>query len=355
MRSRLTYILLVIFLLSLACSLPLLPGSAVPLPQVDPLILVTEDPNASPTPTPFQPERVTVTPTAIKTTSNPTQVIITPAPTEIPPTVKPLPQPTNTLTPLTLPEGQVNILLLGSDLRSRDPAFRTDIILWVSINPHIKSVSVISFPRDLYVFLPGVGMQRINTAQEFGGFALTQATFETNFGVRPDHYMLTNFSGFTSIIDILGGIDVNTAENLTDSCDIPGYNEKCSVGPGLVRMDSRLALWYVRSRYTTDDIDRGRRAQEVALAIFYRLLSLDALSQAPKLYEQFQGMIETDLSLVDILPLLPVAASLGDGSAIRRYTVGWGQVYSSITPDGAMVLVPIPGAIQAVFSEALSQ
>lgn len=197
-------------------------------------------------------------------------------------------------------------------------------------------------------------MQRINTAQEFGGFPLTQSTFASNFGYTPDHYILTNFSGFISIIDILGGIDVNTARNLTDKCDIPGQSV-CSVGPGIVHMNSDMALWYVRSRYTTDDIDRGRRAQEVILAVFNKLISLDAVKHAKELYTQISGMVETDLSLSDLLPILPVALTLGDGSNIHRYTIGWSQVYSWITADGAQVLVPIPGAIQNILTEALNQ
>ncbi len=351
MRSRPFKILILLISLTLACSLPLQqqapPGLAYPDQSI---VLITDDPHALPTLTPFQPHLVTATATPKATLPAPS-----PTHTAIPPTVEPptAPAPVDTVAPPA--EGVVNILVLGSDLRPQDPSFRTDIILWVAVNKGKKTVSVISFPRDLWVYVPGVGMQRINTSQEFGGFAETQLMFQTNFGYRPDHYMLTSFSGFINIIDLLGGIDVDAAVNLTDSCDIPGQNGTCSVGPGVVHMDSKLALWYVRSRYSTSDIDRGRRAQEVLLALFRRLISLDALKQAPQLFEQLHGMVETDLSIGDFLPLLPVAAAIGDGSSIYRYSIGYSEAYDWTTVDGARVLVPYPGAIQAIIAKIVSR
>lgn len=350
-RRLLALILLVIFVLSASCSLAEPAPSVEPAAaEIDPIILVTEDPHATHTPTPFQPEPATPTATSTPTaTATPTATPTvpstpTPAPTEVPPT------PT-----IDLPQGYVNILIMGTDLRSIDPSFRTDVMLWVAINAQQKKVSIISFPRDLWVNLPGIGMQRINTSQELGGFIETQLMFKANFGYVPDHYVLTNFAGFTSIIDTLGGIEVNAAVNLTDKCDLSDYHGICSVGPGMVHMDSKMALWYVRSRYTTSDVDRGRRAQEVILAIFRRLLSLDAVAQVPQLFDQFRSMVETDLSIDDILPLLPSITELGDGSSIQRFQIGYQQAYDWITPDGARVLVPYPGAVQAIFSQAMSK
>lgn len=362
---RLIGICLLLILLQLACNLPVSPALPTPTlpPQNDAVLLATDDPNAPPTATPFQPDHSSPTPgetlpvaTLQETDTNILLTITTtatPQPAETTTTTAQPSAPSPTIESLPVPQGIVNILLLGSDLRSTDPSFRTDVILWVAVNTDQKTVSIISFPRDLWVMVPGVGMQRINASQEYGGFPLTQATFESNFGVTPDHYVLTNFSGFTNIIDILGGIDVNAAQNLTDSCDIPGYGKECSVGPGMVHMNSALALWYVRSRYSTSDIDRGRRAQEVILAIFRRLLSLGAITHAAQIYDQFHGMVETDMALGDILPLLPLITSIGDGSAIRRFSIDYHEVYDWTTADGAQVLVPYPSAIQNVLRQAL--
>jgi LCP family protein required for cell wall assembly len=228
------------------------------------------------------------------------------------------------------------------------------VILWLSLNPKLGTATLLSFPRDLWVYIPGLGNQRINVAMAYG-FNVLQQTFQYNFGITPDHYVLTSFDGFKSIIDTLGGIDVNASQNLTDYCDLPqaAGNGKCSVGPGIVHMNGATALWYARSRYSTSDFDRTRRAQEVIIAGFKRLMSLDAVSKAGTLYNQYKNSVQTDLSLSDILPLLSMAPQLTDASKIRRFAIGPSQVYDWVTPAGAMVLVPIPAACQAVILEAL--
>ncbi len=167
----------------------------------------TPNPHAAMTPTPFQPgdqaaQSSTGIPTNISSTENPDL------------------NPTKTETSLIIPKDQVNILVLGSDMRETAD-FRTDVILLVSISPSRNTVSVVSFPRDLYVQIPGWGSNRINTSQEFGGFPLTQSTFQINFGFTPDYYILTNFYGFIAIVDSLGGIDVHAAYQLSDICKLP--------------------------------------------------------------------------------------------------------------------------------------
>jgi len=291
----------------------------------------------NPTPTPFQPDDTNIIPvTDPQVGSEPSH---TPEPTQ---------------TGLQKPDGQVNILLLGSDLREGGYGFRTDSITWVSLNPKDGFVSAISFPRDLYVQIPGRGENRINVAYQTGGFDTLADTMEINFGVRPDHYVLIHMSGFTTLIDHLGGIEVQTERNLTDSCP-KWINESgtCSVGPGLVHMNSDVALWYVRSRYSTSDIDRGRRAQEVIQAIFKRLISLDAVLKAPDLYQTYTTYVETDINLPSVLSMLPLAKDVYENGDIRRHAVDFQYAYSWRTMAGASVLVPDKPAIQALLIEVL--
>jgi anionic cell wall polymer biosynthesis LytR-Cps2A-Psr (LCP) family protein len=120
-------------------------------------------------------------------------------------------------------------------------------------------------------------------------------------------------------------------------------------------MDGQTALWYVRSRHTTNDIDRGRRAQEVLFAIFAKLMSLNAITRLPELYATFQSNVETNLGLDVIAPLMPVASQvIGDTSRIHRYTIGPGQVTDFITEGGAMVLLPNYPAITALLNQAIN-
>lgn len=299
-----------------------------------------------PTATPFQP-------------SGATEVTSGTIPTPIPGLPNPSPEhenePTPTIKAFQKPEGQVNILLLGSDVRPDDGGFRTDIIVWVSLNPKGEFVSAISFPRDLFVQIPGMGENRINVAFPSGGFELLAETFEVNFGVRPDHYLMVDFNGFKSVINNLGGIEVQTAQNLTDSCakwiNASGI---CSAGPGTVHMNGDVALWYARSRYSTNDIDRARRAQEVIEAIFHRLMSLDVIMKAPDLYNAYKTYVQTDIALNHIVPLLPLANKINENSDIRNYVVGYDLAYDWITYQGAQVLVPDVAGIRALMAEALA-
>lgn len=250
------------------------------------------------------------------------------------------------------PEGQVNILLMGSDQRPNDGGFRTDVLLLLTLYPDGKSASLTSFPRDLYVYTPGWRVDRINSAFARGGFEMMAETMEYNFGVRPDHYVMVNFWNFESIINTMGGITVNVEQGLTDERDGPG---DFSVPAGNVNMDGETALWYVRSRGTSSDFDRTRREQEVLVGIFMRLFSVDALARAPELFDQYQQMVTTDLAITDLLPLVPLAADLGTGNgSLERYAIGPEQVDSFTTSSGGAVLLPVRDEVLDIMRQALN-
>lgn len=248
------------------------------------------------------------------------------------------------------PDNQVNILLLGSDQRPYSGGYRTDVFLLATINLDDQTINLTSFPRDLYVTLPGLYNDRINTAMARGGFTLVNEMLAYNFGFEADYYALINFWGFSDVINTLGGIDVNVGQTLTDHRS--GYGDY-TVYAGNVHMDGETALWYVRSRYTSSDFDRGRRQQEVLFALMMRLISFDLVTKFPELYEQYQNTIDTNLPLSEIKPLLPVADEFLKGE-IGQYAIGPAQVSNWITPGGAMVLLPNNTAIRSILLEALN-
>lgn len=342
MLQRLTRLALILFLVSIACSIPIAAANPSATPRAVAQVLVSAGPDSTATPTPFQPIGPTSTPTASAT------------PTETPVPEDPTETPVPTLDVDSLPEGTISLVILGSDWRPSS-GFRTDVMVLVSINPRLGKVSAVSFPRDLYVTIPGWTTQRINTAFAHGGFSMLADTLEVNFGVRPQYYIMTNFQGFVDIINSLGGIDVDVGQTLTDKCDLPqAVNTYCTVYPGVTQMDGDTALWYVRSRYSSSDFDRLRRAQEVLYGIFGKLMSLGAVSRLPDLYNSYRSSVETNMSIDDIIPLLPVAPQIfSDPGRIQRYTIGPGLVYPYWTPEGAAVLLPDYGAISQIIQEAL--
>jgi LCP family protein required for cell wall assembly len=308
--------------------------------QVDPArTVIAFDPNATITPTPFQPFNATAIPTL--------------TPTPLPPT------PTATQ-PVhsgggNRPEGQVSILVLGSDWREGG-GFRTDVMVVLSINTIQGTITVLSLPRDLWVNIPGYGYNRINVTQGIGGFSMTQNTFQSNFGFQPDHYIITNFDGFKGIITRLNGVNVHVRKSLRDKCKLPqaDWEGYCSVEPGYVNMDADFALWYVRSRYSTSDFDRLRRAQEVLEAIFNELMGLNMADRANELYDLFKQSVETDLSLGDLVPLLPILPIIqSDTSRIRQYVILPSDTINYTTEKGWMVLLPIEENFHRIISEAI--
>jgi len=307
-------------------------------------------PSATATRTPYRSPTITPTPPDYELTYNEegTPLAITwgdyPGPSKWPSTAVPPP-----VFSRSIPDEQVNILLLGNDYH-HSWGRRTDAIMLLSLNRRAGTASVISFPRDLYVYVPGYTMARINTVLPLGGLDLLASTFEYNFGLRPDFYVNVNVFVFTDMVDMLEGIDVQVAKALSDPTYAGG---RFSVDPGLVHMDGVMARWYVRSRKTSSDIDRARRQQEVLEAIFKRVISLDGILRAPELYALFRQNVETDLRLGDILPLLPLAARLVDTSRVRRYTIGYNQVIEWRTPEGAQVLLPRYDRILPILDEAL--
>jgi hypothetical protein len=118
-------------------------------------------------------------------------------------------------------------------------------------------------------------------------------------------------------------------------------------------MDGPTALWYARSRDSSSDFDRLRRAHEVVQAVFARLMRLDAITHLPETYSALAQDVETNLTLGDITPLVPVAVSLfQEPERIRRYVINEDQAYPSWSWDGMWILLPDGDAIRALLSEA---
>ena len=280
-----------------------------------------------------------------------------------PPT--PIPPPS---APLAIDPAAINIALLGSDRRPHWTGFNTDVIIILSVHPSLGEVAMLSIPRDLYVYLPGYSMQRINTAFSIGervnypggGPALFADTLRYNFGIPVHHYAKVEMTGFSRIVDTVGGVDVNVTCSYRDwrlkSPSLDPEREQnwhlYTVPTGVRHMDGDLALWYARSRKLSSDFDRGRRQQEVLRAIYRELLSLELIPQIPQLYNDLRDSVTTDLGLSDLISLAPLAARI-DTADVRSRFIGRDEVISwRIPSSGAQVLVPKPGPIAAIVADA---
>lgn len=173
-------------------------------------------------------------------------------------------------------ENVVNILLIGTDARVRNTDSRSDTIILCSICPKKKKICLTSILRDSYTEIPGYGRNRINHAYQMGGARLLAETIEMNFHIRIDHYVKVDFFSFVDIIDSLGGVDVEIAENEVQYlnaylCDVnlltgrPAEEDFLS-GGGNYRLTGRQALAYARIRYIGTDFGRTGRQRTILLA-----------------------------------------------------------------------------------------
>ena len=319
--------------------------------------LVTQNPNATSTATPFKPEPVTATPLPPPT--------VTPTPPATPTSVdpwgyfQPPVEPSaieirRPMHPFEESEEVINFIFLGSDQRPYSFGHRTDTIMLLSFDLEEETVTLMSIPRDLYVFIPGWRVDRINTADARGGPERMQETILYNFGIEVDHWARIRFGGFKSAVNLLGGIDVDVGKPMVDECGGIYWR----YGIGTYHMNGFEALCYVRMRKSSGgDFDRLRRQQEVIVAIFNKALSLDGLSLVPDFYSQFSSLVETDITLEDVLPLLPLAAKVAsDPSKIQRITIDstmgslWRVPYS-----GASVVLPNWEAIESMLESMFAK
>ena len=245
-------------------------------------------------------------------------------------------------------------MLIGSDFRPQT-GFRTDTLMLVAIDGDSGKASMVSFPRDLWVNIPGFGEQRINTVMQNGGFQLLANTLQTNFGVYPTQYAMIDMPSFMETIDVLGGIEFTTDKYTGDRCETYlNPNKWCEVHPGEVSMDSDWALWYVRARYNSSDFDRMRRNQEVAKAIFDKAITPAGLLRLPELMRIFESGVQSNINPDQILPLMGFARSINSEEDVRRFVIGPNETTSWTTAQGASVLLPNTPAIQAILQEALT-
>lgn len=243
-------------------------------------------------------------------------------------------------------------MVLGSDYRP-DAGFRTDVMVLVMVNPVTAQVSLVSFPRDLWVAIPGVGEQRINTVMQTGGFDLLAATMQQNFGIRPQGYFLVDMEGFIEVVDILGGVEVFTDRVTADSCDVSMQTSGwCTVGPGKITMNSAWALWYVRARYQSSDFDRMRRVQEVGLAIIRRAVSLAGVAKATDLIAVYETYFETNLNMGEAFLLSQIMLRMDESTNVKTFSIGPDATSPFVTMEGASVLLPNSTAVQEILRKA---
>ncbi|MFL7837915.1 MAG: LCP family protein [Candidatus Promineifilaceae bacterium] len=261
---------------------------------------------------------------------------------------------------------RINILLLGTDRRCNETGpNHSDTLLLATIDPESMTAKLLSLPRDLWVEIPGFGVDRINQAYYFGqiyeypggGPALASETVESFLGVPVDYFITVDFQSFEDAVNLIGGIVIDVPESIDD----PNYPDNCygydpfSIAAGKQRLDGAAALKYARTRATLGgDVDRAGRQQAVLMAIRDQVLNLNQLpkliAQAPTLWRTFQENVKTNLSLEDALEIALLIQDIQVDN-IDLAVLDYDYVYIETTPDGRQILVPRRDQIRVLRDE----
>ncbi len=175
---------------------------------------------------------------------------------------------------------ELNILVLGVDKRADGGDQNADVIIIAHLDLVNHRLAGVSLPRDLQVEIPGVGEDKINGSYNYGvvaspddpvaGVAKVRDTIESLFGIPIDGYVLVDFSGFSDVVDAMGGITVDVPYEIVDE-EYPTEDYGITTiqfDPGVQEMDGEQALIYVRTRHADSDDARRQRQLDVIRAIF---------------------------------------------------------------------------------------
>ncbi len=265
-----------------------------------------------------------------------------------------------------LPRNQINILLLGTDERINDegPPL-TDTILLLTLNLGLRTAGMISFPRDLWVPIPGYNQTtKINTAYTMGerrgypggGAQLAKDTVSSFIGQPVQYYVQVNFNGFVRFIDHIGGVAVDVPQTIHDEqYPTPDFKyQTFHLDAGYQQLDGETALKYARTRNPDNDYGRAARQQQLVQAVVDKVLSADMtptlIANAYRLMSTMQASVQTDMPLPKVIDIARDAYS--NPFAIERRVVldaRYGE--ESWSENEAWILLPDRQRIRATLRQ----
>ena len=230
------------------------------------------------------------------------------------------------------------------DYSSIDPTNRgrTDVNMVAVVNPVTKQVLIVTIPRDSYVYLPSRGYDKLTHASLYGIDCWTDA-LKTILNLNEiNYYFRVNFQSVVTIVDAIGGVDVDNPYYFTSSYCLrwneekqTAYAEMQEYQEGKIHLDGPGALGYVRERYSLPDGDIGRNKHQAIFlkACIDKLCSVQTITNISKLLDALQGTFITDLDYnEDILPLAQMQLNDMADWTITTYSItGYGdyrQCYS---------------------------
>lgn len=281
---------------------------------------------------------------------------------------------------LAATNGITNIVVAGnsSDDTGHSGAALTDSIMIISINQSTKHISLISIPRDLWVYIPGYGYHKINAAYPYGGMELLTKVIEENLGIHCNYDLLINYAALKESVDAVEGIDITIASS--DSRGVYDSSIDYTTGGALVNLtngthhlNGQQALNLARARgkgygsygYAQSDFTRTQYQQQILLALYAKAKNATVIANpivAGKIVTSLGENVSTDLSLGQMETLY--SDYKGSSTTFTQVTLndinGTNLLASYTSSDGQSALVPATGldnftAIQTALKAIIEQ
>lgn len=246
--------------------------------------------------------------------------------------------------------GNTTLLILGIDnAPHKSYVGRSDTIIMTNFDPLKPYAGMLSVPRDLWVNIPGVGENRINTAHFFAEANLAGTgpeaaidTIEVNTGIRMKYYLRIRFDGLIEIVDAMGGVDINLSEPMA------GYQ------PGQYHLNGTKALAFARNRSGADDFFRMKQGQLLIKSMLKQLLQPKNLIGLPRIFGAVLNNVDTNLPIWQI-PRIVITIFLVGFDDIDNRVIDREMVTSYTTDQGANVLLPRWENIMPVINNMFGQ
>lgn len=245
-------------------------------------------------------------------------------------------------------DGVTNVLLIGNDSRDNGEDGRSDAMILLSISNETETIHMTSLLRDMYVEIPGHDGNRLNAAYAYGGPALLCETIELNFGIEVNRYVLVNFQAFASLVDAVGGIDLEVTNeevqwinaylneyNLLEGREMTADYLDTSLS-GEIHLNGPQALAYSRNRYIGTDFGRTERQRKVLDAVIKKMPVAFATNQDELITELFPNLT-TNLTQTEMFRLSMDAGKLLSYDVLQTVIPAEGT-YSNASIRGMSVL-----------------
>lgn len=272
---------------------------------------------------------------------------------------------------------RVNVLLLGSDAGPDRTGIRPDSMMIASVDTHTGNTLLVGIPRNLQnVPFPTTNplhrlypkgydcgsqclMNAVWTLAEQHrdlfpgvanpGLATTQEVLSQITGLRIDYMTIIDLKGFSSLVDAMGGVTIDVKERLPiGGVAKNGYIQPGSIKgwiePGVQHLDGYKALWYSRSRATTDDFSRMRRQRCMVGQLVAQVNPVVMLERYPQLASVLKANLMTDIAPGELKAFVKLVEQMQHGT-IRSLVITSKNTNTS-NPDFAKIKAMVAAALK---------